>query len=158
MQKIVILNSREIREIKEILVEQFGYALPEDYAYLQTEKDKIFLITKDLVKLDLDKLIVDKLGLYFAEINHGEVRLSKEGAQLLGDEARKNKVTLLNVVPLSAEEMKKYFAGENLIKDLGPEKKLVLLKFESNIFGCAKYKEGEILNYLPKNHRGEVII
>ncbi len=156
-QQLTILNSKEVRHIREIVTKQFGYFLEEDYAYLQNENRKIFLVNKDLSKIDTKKLIIDKLGLYFGEINDSEVRLSKEGAQLLGREAQKNKKELKNVVSLTAEELKEYFLGKDLETDLGSNK-LVLIEYDGEILGCTKYKEGKILNYLPKIHRGEVII
>ena len=156
MQQYTILNSREVKHIKETLVKQFGAAPREDYAYIQTAKDKLFIINKDLGKLELKNLIVDKVGLYFGEImDNGEVRLSKEGAQLVVREASG---TLKSTVELSKEEVKRYFAGVDLERDLGVENRMVLLLYEKDILGCAKYKEGKILNFLPKIHRGEVIL
>lgn len=158
MQKLTILNTKEIKRLKEILSHEFGYFPRGDYVYLRNEKKRIFIISKDIAKIDLKKLIVDKVGLYFGENLGAEFRLSKEGAQLLGLEARKNQVELKNVVKLNKEEVKEYFSGMNLVKELGSESKLVLLKYQQDILGCAKYKEGKILNFLPKIHRGEVIL
>ncbi len=158
MQKLIILNTREIKKIKEIVIKEFGYFLKKDYAYLKNEKGKIFVVNKDLANIDLDKLRIDKIGLYFAEVKHNQVRFSKEGAQLLAKEAARDKVELKNVVELSEKEMKDYFQGIDLEKDLGEENKLILLKYNGYIFGCAKYKEKKVLNFLPKIHRGEVII
>lgn len=158
MQSLTILNTREVKKIKELLLSQFGYALQEDYAYLKNDKDKIFLINKDAAKLDWKKLIIDKLGLYFAEDKETEIRLSKEGAQLLVSEAKKNKKKLLNVVELTTAETKAYFQGLDVEKDAGAHSKSIILQYKDNILGCAKYKEGKILNFLPKTYRGEVII
>src|SRR3989344_4473447 len=108
MQKINILNTREIKKIRELTTEDYGYFPEEDYAYLQSEKGKIYLVNKYVGRIDLKKLRIDKLGLYFAEIKDDNVRLSKEGAQLLGKLAEKNKKKLKNVVELDKEEMKKY--------------------------------------------------
>ena len=158
MQKLIILNTREIKKIKEVLKNDFGYSPQEDYAYLRNDKNRIFLVNKDIGRLDIDKLKIDKIGLYFAEVKHNRVRLSKEGAQLLAKEAEKNKVILKNVVEFSEKEMSDYFRGLDLEKELGDDNKFILLKYGREIFGCAKYKEKKILNFLPKIHRGEVII
>ena len=163
MQKYTILNTRELKKIREKLIEQFGYFPKEDYAYLQTEKNRLFIINKDIGKVNVKNLIVDRVGLYFAELmEDSSVRLSKEGAQLLGEEAGKNNKKLKNTVLLSKEEVKNYFLGNDLEKDLGDslgkEAKFVLLQYEKDILGCAKYKEGRIINFLPKIHRGEVIV
>ena len=158
MQRLSILNGKEIKKLKESLLQQFGHAPEEDYAYLRSEKDKIYLINKAIAKIDLRKLIVDKVGLYFAEAKNGSVRLSKEGSYLLAREARKKKRKLKNVVILNKEEVQRYFQGNDLERDVGEESKLVLLQYQNDILGCARYKEKKILNFLPKIHRGEVIV
>ena len=156
MQQFTILNSKEVRQVKDALIQQFGTAPQQDYAYIKTVKERLFIINKDVGKLELKNLIVDKMGLYFGEImDNGEVRLSKEGAQLVVREAQG---ALKNAVQLPEEEVKLYFAGQNLERKLGPENKMVLLLDGTEVLGCAKYKEGTILNFLPKIHRGEVIL
>lgn len=157
MQSLTILNTREVKQIKELLIQQFGYALQQDYAYLKNEKNKIYLINKDAARLDWKKLIIDKMGLYFAEDKEKEIRLSKEGAQLLVQEAKKNKKKMVNIIEFTAEETKAYFQGLDVEKDLGAESKMTLLQYKDYILGCAKYKEGRILNFLPKTYRGEVL-
>ena len=157
MQKLTILNTREIKRIKEILNQNFGYSLKKDYAYLMNEKDRIFIINKDISKINLKNLRIDKIGLYFAEYKNTQVRLSKEGAQLLVKEAEKNKKELKNIIQLTETEIKEYFQGNELKKDLGKESKFILLKYKDDTIGCAKYKENTIINFLPKIHRGEVI-
>ena len=154
MQKLIILNTREIKKINEILVKKFGGKLSKEYAYLKNEKDRIFIVSKDIAKINLKNLRIDKLGFYFAEYKNNHIRLSKEGAQLLAQEADDVK----NIVDLTENEVKMYFTGVDLNKNIGNEDHQVLLKYKDNILGCAKYKEGKILNYLPKIHRGEVIL
>ncbi|MDP3733914.1 MAG: hypothetical protein Q8R37_01680 [Nanoarchaeota archaeon] len=158
MQKLNILNTREIKKIKEKVSEEFGYFPEEKYAYLQNDKGKLFLITRDIAKIELQNLKIDRVGLYFAEVKENEIRLSKEGAQLLAEEARKKNKKLKNVVDLTKEEVRFYFTGKDLEKDLGDKNRFVLLEYNHDIFGCAKYKDHTILNFLPKIHRGEVII
>ena len=101
MQKLTILNSKEIKLIKEQLLEHFGVFFEGDYAFLQNEKNKLFMINRDLGKIDLAKLRIDKLGLYVAERNEGVLRLSREGAQRLVLEARKKKLPGCMALPRS---------------------------------------------------------
>jgi len=158
MQQLTILNSREVKKIREVIVEQFGYFPEKEYAFLKGENEKVFIVNRDLEKIDLKKLIVDRVGLYFAELKEREIRLSKEGAQLLGHEAYLQGKELKNVIDFTGEELREYFQGVDVVKDLGVENRLVLLRYKQDIFGCAKYKEGKILNFMPKQHRGEVIV
>lgn len=158
MSKLVILNTREIKRIREIVVDQFGYFPKQNYAFLQNEKNRLFIVNKDLARIDLNKLKIDRIGLYFGEYKDNFVRLSKEGAQFLALKAKEDKKELENVVEIDEKEMKVYFKGQDLGKNIGGKSRHILLKYDKNIFGCAKYKEGKILNFLPKIHRGEVII
>ena len=158
MQKLTIFNTREVKKIKEILREQFNHAPTQDYAYLQNEKNKIFLINKDLSKINIKNLRIDKMGFYFAEYKNNSIRLSKEGAQLLLEDAAKNGIKLKNTLILTKEEVKNYFTGVDLIKNLGENPHFLLLLYDNTSIGCAKYKEGKIINFLPKMNRGEVII
>jgi len=150
MQQLTILNTREVKKIKEALEEQFGAGVSDDAAWLLNEKQKLFIVRKDISRIDLKRMRIDKYGLYFGELMKDGLRVSMEGAFLIKGKK--------NIVELSDEEVKEYFEGVSLEKDLGKEGKYVLLKFAEKIIGCAKYKEGKILNYLPKIHRGEVIL
>ncbi len=158
MQRLIILNTREIKKIREMATGQFGHFPTDDYVYLRSEKNKVFLVNKDVGRINLRNLIVDKIGLYFAEIRNGDIRLSKEGAQLLVRDARKHKKKVINTLALDNDEVKKYFQGEDLKKDLGADNRLILLHHRNETIGCAQYKEGRIINFLPKLHRGEVIV
>lgn len=152
MQKLKILNSKEAREIKEKLAEQFGFKGELDYAFLLNEKGRVFIVNRDISRLELKRLRVDRYGLYFGELRKGELRLSLEGAGLVAPLARKN------LVELNKEEVRKYFRGEDLEKDLGEENRFVLLKYQKDFLGCARYKEKKILNFLPKIHRTPELI
>ena len=158
MQHLKILNSRQTKKIKIALKEHFGEIPKLDYVFIQNNNNRIFLINKNLVKIDLNKLKVERIGLYFAEFKDNHIRLSKEGAQLLVQLAKKQKIKLNNLVELSKEEVKEYFKGLDINKDLGEENKAIILTFKDNIIGYAKYKENKIINYLPKIHRGTVIV
>lgn len=155
MQKLTILNTREIKKLKKVLLNAFGYALEKDYAYLRTEKDRVYVVNKDISRVDLDNLRMDRLGIYFGEWKENHIRLSKEGAQLLLLEGG---TKVENVIRLDEQETRDYFKGQDIEKNLGKENKQVILKFKNNILGAAPYKESTILNYLPKMYRGTVIL
>ena len=154
MKELKILNSREVKAIMKKLDEQFGITCTLDYAFLMDQHKKIWLIHKDVNLIDFEQLRINSMGLYFAEINkYGEIRLTIEGSQLVGKFATKN------VVVLEAENVKKYFKGEDVPISLDVSgSPFLLLKFGSDFFGCAKYKEGVLLNYLPKVHRTQELI
>jgi NOL1/NOP2/fmu family ribosome biogenesis protein len=149
--KLTFLNTREVKKIKQQVMDEFGSWFEGDYAFLMNEKKRIFMINKSVNQVDFDKLRVDRIGLYIGEVLKTKVRLSKEGAQLLATRDVKNKVEL------TAEEVTLYFQGADLDKDLG-DPRFILLAYQGDVLGCASYKEGKILNYLPKIHQGTVIL
>ena len=151
MQKLKILNTREIKKIKTKLKEQFDYDYQEDFAFLLNRKDKLFIVNKDISRIELEKLRVDKYGLYFGELKN-ELRLSMEAAWLIGKKAKKN------IIEIDQNELKKYFLGEDLAKELTGPNRFILLKFQKEVISCAKYKDKKILNFLPKIHRSKEVL
>lgn len=94
MQKLKILNNKEIKGILKLLDNQFGFKEKFDYVFLMSSKNKIYLVNKNIGEIDIEKLRIDAIGLYFGELNHGELRLSIEGSQIIGKKASKNIVEL----------------------------------------------------------------
>lgn len=158
MKSLKWLSAVEVRTINSMIEKQCGISFPSSFLYYLNEKEKLFLVNADFKKVDERKLIIDRVGLYVGEVKEKEVRLSKEGAQFLGQLARVNGVVLKNTFELSGDLLKIYFSGEDLDVDLGVESKMVFVLFDSQVIGYAKYKEGVLHNYHPKQHRGEVIV
>ncbi|MBI2146866.1 hypothetical protein HYU19_00130 [Candidatus Woesearchaeota archaeon] len=159
-----ILNAKDLRGIFKLLESQWGIREStlkkrfERYALLMNAKKKIYLVTKEISRIDLSQLRVDSLGIYFGE-NHNanELRLSIEGSQLLGGLAAKN------VLSLAKEQMRQWLKGEDLelsaIPAAGDGKGLdggngfVLVKWENDFLGSGKCKDGKLWNYIPKTRR-----
>ncbi|MBI4153354.1 hypothetical protein HY497_02425 [Candidatus Woesearchaeota archaeon] len=154
MKELAILNSRDVKGILKKLDEQFGIHCTLDYAFLMDQHKKIWLIHKDVNLVDFEQLRINSMGLYFAEINkYGEIRLTIEGSQLVGKLASKN------VLILGKEQVKQYFKGEDVPVHLDVcGSPFLLLRFGDDFFGCAKLKEGVLLNYLPKVQRTQELI
>jgi len=147
MPELKILNNKEIKEIYELIEEQWGAKLKLDYGFLRNNKDRIFIVTKDISKIDTLKLRLNSAGMYFCEVDAKGIRLSIEGAQIIGPEATKN------VVELSEEETKKWLKGEELEKECKGCNGFVILKNKSDFMGTGKYSNGKILNYVSKVRR-----
>jgi NOL1/NOP2/fmu family ribosome biogenesis protein len=144
--EIKILNKKEIKLILEIARKQWGCELGLDYAWLEKDDGSIFLMNKEFVQLDLQKLRVNSYGLYFGEIKNGSLRLSIEGSQIAGKLATKN------VLELSDEEIDKWLHGEELKTDY-PSDEFVIIKNGNDFFGTGKVKDGKIVNFIPKGRR-----
>lgn len=150
LDKWKVLNSKEVRTLAEMVRQQWGCELLDvcgSCGFLEGKDSDIFLISRDIEKLDLPKLRIDSLGLYFGQLRNDGLRLSIEGSQLVGKAAAKN------VVELNDGEFKLWLGGNDLEKGLDNCSGYVLIKHSSDFIGCGKCKDGKILNFVPKARR-----
>lgn len=146
MQNLKILNSREIRNIYKALKERFGFEKKPEHAFLISNKNRIYIINKDFSKIDIAKLRVNSVGMYFGEVRLNEIRLSIEGAQMIGGDCSKN------VLELNEKEAKEWLKGIDIDKEVA-DKGFVIIKCGDDFLGCGKAVNGRVLNYVPKNRR-----
>ena len=141
------MGSRELKEFFRLIEKQYG-KVPEHFEKLAfiRGKENIYTITKDVGMIDMKNLRINSIGLYIAEVKNGQLRLSIEGAQLIGPTATKN------VCELSEEQLKEWFKGNDL-KMKGTYEGFVILKNGTDYVGSGKYKEGLIMNFVPKARR-----
>ncbi|VVB81119.1 Ribosomal RNA small subunit methyltransferase F [uncultured archaeon] len=139
--------SRELKEFCRKVKSQYGEVpeLFDELAFVQG-KEKFYVIGRDLDKVELKNLHINSIGLYVAEVKGGQLRLSIEGAQLVGPSATKN------VCEITEEQLKQWFKGQDL-KVEGAYSGFVILKCGSDYVGSGKFKEGLVLNFVPKARR-----
>ena len=147
MPELKILNNKEIKEIYELIGKQWGAKIKLDYGFLKNSKNRIFVINKDISRIDMPKLRLNSVGMYFCEIDAKGIRLSIEGSQIIGPKAAKN------VVELNEEETRKWFKGEDLEKECKDCNGFIILKHKNDFLGTGKYSNGRILNYVGKTRR-----
>ena len=141
-----ILNSREKRDLSTLIEKQFGCKFDFNYEVFMNPKNKIFILNKDVSKIDLDELRINSLGLYFGEINRGELRLSIEGSQIIGKIAKKN------VLELDDDQAEKWMSGEDF--DINSHLRgFVIIKNKDDFLGCGRIVNKKLLNYVPKERR-----
>ena len=151
MLELKILNSKEVKEIYRLIEKQWGAELKLDYAFLKNSKNRVFIVNKDISKIDFSKLRINSAGMYFCEIDDRGIRLSIEGSQIVGPKAAKN------IVEITEEQAKRWLMGEDLeIK--GDYSGFVILKSNNDFLGTGKYRDGKILNYVNKGRRVSVSI
>jgi len=150
MPQLQILNSKEIKEILKSIEKQWSAKLKPDYTFLKNNKDRIFIINKDIQKIEFEKLRINSIGMYFCEMRNNEIRLSIEGSQLVGPKAAKN------VIEISSEQVKSWFKGEDLEVN-GNYSGFVIIKHNNDFLGTGKFKENKVLNYVNKSRRVNVI-
>lgn len=146
MKNYRILNKKDIKEILSLIKSQWDAEVELDYGFLQDREEKIYLINRQFAEIPLDKLRINKIGLYFGQVVRGELRLSIEGSQIIGPEAKKN------VLEINEEETREWLNGNDL-ETTEHLSGFMILKHEKDFFGTGKFKEGKILNFIPKGRR-----
>jgi NOL1/NOP2/fmu family ribosome biogenesis protein len=149
IEPIRIIEGREKEKIMEILLEQFGVEkIPGKI--IKRGKEKIFLFTGSLTEREIQNLsqatFVERVGVYFAKENEGELRLSIEGTQILKNEIKKN------IVELNEEEKETWMMGHEILKKTGL-KGFVVIKYKEDMLGTGKASEEKITNFIPKSRR-----
>lgn len=147
MPELKILNNKEIKEIYKLIEGQWGARVKLDYGFLRNNKNRIFVVSRDISRVDISKLRLNSVGMYFCEDDRSGIRLSIEGSQVIGPEASKN------VVELDENETRRWLKGEDLEKDCKSCKGFVILKSKNDFLGSGKYTNGRILNYVSKTRR-----
>ena len=147
MQELKILNSKEIKEIYGLIEKQWGVKIKLDYGFLRNQKNRIFVISKDISAIDTSKLRLNSVGMYFCEFDSLGIRLGIEGSQIIGPKAAKN------IVELNEEETKRWFKGEDIEKECKDCWGFVILKRDNDFLGSGKYTNKKILNYVSKTRR-----
>jgi NOL1/NOP2/fmu family ribosome biogenesis protein len=149
MPQLKFLNSKEIKEILKLIEKQWGAKLNLGCTFLKNNKNRIFIVNKDVQKINLEKLRLNSIGLYFCDLEN-QIRLSIEGSQIIGPKATKN------VVDIDEQHVKQWLKGEDLeIK--GNYNGFVIIKNKNDFLGTGKFKENNILNYVGKSRRADII-
>lgn len=172
MKNLTILNSKQLKQIKQLLKDQFNAVFDfSKYATLISPKNKIYIANKGIFTdkdLNLNKLRINSIGMYFAHLKNNELRLSIEGSQLIGPIAKKN------IVELTEKELEQWIQGYDLDKptktnppathpcqDKQKDQSInkpnnnsfIIVKHNNDYIGCGKVKDNKILNYVPKTRR-----
>lgn len=151
MLELKILNSREIKEIYRLIEKQWGVKLKLEYAFLKNSKSRIFIVNKDISKIDFSKLRINSVGMYFCENDEIGIRLSIEGSQIVGPKAEKN------IAEITEEQARQWLRGEDLeIK--GDYSGFIILKCNNDFLGAGRFRNGKISNYVNKGRRVNSII
>ncbi len=142
-----ILNKKQSVKILNQIEKQFGISeIKLNYGFLE-KKDKIYVITKELDKINYQSMRINNVGLYICKIEKNGIRLSVEGSQMLGKKAK-------NSITLNEEETREWFKGKDIENKEG--KGYIIVKNDKDILGCGRIKDNKLFNYFPKERRIEV--
>ena len=146
MQNLSVLERKDKKRFLEILKKHFGFEEKLDYVFLINNKNKVFIVNKEIANIDLNKIRINSVGLYIAELRNDEVRLSIEGSQIIGPKSKKN------IIELDEKEAREWLKGKDLEKDI-EEEGFVIIKHDKDYLGSGKATKGIILNFVPKTRR-----
>lgn len=146
MDKLRFLNKKDSEKIVDMINDQFGFDGTLDYIFALSAKNNVYIVNKDLSRIDIDKLRLNSVGLYFGEMIGTEIRLSIEGTQIVGPCSSKN------IVELSFDEQLDWLKGKDINKENG-ENGYKLLKHGNDFLGCGKQAGNRLLNFMPKTRR-----
>ena len=159
MLKFNILNSKETKHVLEKISNQYGLDIDKnelDYIFIQNNDNRLYVVSRGLGTIDFEKLRIDNIGVYFGELYTDKIRLSIEGAQIIGPYAKKN------IVELDHDQMIEWIKGNDvLFEDCG--KDFVIVQYKNpqtgkyDILGCGKYKDGRLMNYVSKSRKLVVV-
>lgn len=142
-----ILNSKEQKQIWNMVEAQWGIEEKPDGVLLRNAKNKIFLTNRDVEQALDQNLHIDTVGLYILEQpNETEVRLSIEGTQLLGPNAKKN------ITELNKDQARIWLKGQNVPTNV-ETKTFQIIRHGKDYMGCGKSDGQELRNYMPKTRR-----
>ena len=127
--------------VKRLLIENYGHA-PDLVYEIRGRYHKVYAWKP----CSLEVKGPDRQGIYFARVESDGIRLSIEGAFLVGPKATKN------VVELDDGKTRRYMTGESVEVDESLHG-WVIVKWRSYFLGSAKAKEGRLINYVPKERR-----
>ncbi len=142
-----ILSKKDAREFAQKVNSIYGSKLNFDEEVLLTtsKENKIWVASRKAFDINLEELKINSIGLYFGREDRGKLRLSVEGAQIVGETATKNVCEIENVW-----DFLRGFDVEPISTENCDEGVYVLVKHKSDILGVAKLQDGKLMNVLPK--------
>ena len=140
------LNSKERKEFFRELEEEYGYGGSKDYVIAEGGKGKYYIISRDVDKILFEEMGMKQGGLYVAARMKDGLRLTMDGAMMLGPSCKKERVKL------TSNEKDAWMNGENVVYR-GEEHGYVIVAWKEDILGCGKIMERIVLNYVPKERR-----
>jgi len=146
MRNFRIIKKKDLKHVLELIKQQWGCEFPFDAIFLINKKDNIYIVNKDLARIDFKNLNISTIGLYFGELKHNMLRLSVDGSQIIGPLATKN------ILKVDDKEALDWLRGLDLDKQTDL-KNFVIIKNKNDFLGSGKVQETKILNFVPKNRR-----
>ena len=144
-----ILSIKEKKEIEKKLNEQFGIKYVPGLI-IQKGHERLFLFSGSLNPKELKELetitIIERVGVYFAKLVDGTVKLSIEGIHALKDQINKN------IFELNEKDVETWMHGSELLIKTG-KYGFLIMKYKDDFLGTGKASAEKITNFIPKSRR-----
>jgi len=134
------------REVWRLLEEQFGAPRLPGFRLLRSGKNRIRLISEEAYQLVGQTPTPRPAGLYFGEQTPEGIRLSIEGAQLVGPKATRQ---VVNLTPSQADI---WLQGQP-VRVQDQRTGFVIVRQEGDILGCGRLSQGLLHSFIPKVRR-----
>ncbi len=132
--------------IWEFLASQFGIPKITGYRFLRSGRKRIRLISEAAFHNLPGLPYTGTTGLYIGEYSQTAVRLSMDGANLLGRFATKQ------IIELTKEQAEAWLQGESINYD-DKQQGYVIVIFKGDILGCGSLSHGTLHSFVPKIRR-----
>jgi NOL1/NOP2/fmu family ribosome biogenesis protein len=129
------------QKVSKMIENQFEAKI--NFKLKEAGKRKLYAY-KECTNLESQSMEIIHHGVYFGRLEKGAIRLSIEGAQLIGKKAKKN------IIEIDYDKTIKWMRGENLQVE-SEVQGYVILKWKNYYLGCGEIKKGTIKNYVPKD-------
>lgn len=149
MTNLKIYNSKDKKNLLQALQQQFGIKKLPKLVYLENNKQKIYVVNRDIEYFPLKNYRIDRLGLYIGKWFSDGFRPSLDGSMLLGPLASKN------VIDLTLEEKHEWLKGFTLRFNL-PDG-FYFLRWQKDYLSSGKLKNKKIQNSISKERRLKVV-
>ncbi len=141
------IKSSLLKRLRTTIKDIYGFDLPKDWVFYTRNNKKIWLTNQDVDNLEKKNLNIETIGIYFCYIDENTLRLSPEGAQLVGEKATKN------VLDISLEDANKIIRGFDIEVKNNLDATYVILRSPLGIIGVGKNHKTKILCQIRKNRR-----
>ncbi len=142
MINLRLMRSREVREMQSFMFEEFGSVI--NGRFFVGSKGRVYLVTDDVVNVDLRSLNAEGVGVYIGRVNPDGFRPSIEGVQLLRP--------VRNVFELSDGQLVDWLAGRRIVIDTNFNG-YCAFSYHGEVIGPGKVAGGVVWNYIPKERR-----
>lgn len=149
MPSLKIFTEQEKQELVEKLNKQFGIQKIQGLVTM-FGAERMFLFQGDINAKEIKELqnliYMERVGIYFAKEQAGEIRLTIDGVHLFQDQITKN------ILEINENQLQEWLHGNELNIDT-KIRGFVVIKCKNDFVGTGKASENKITNFIPKNRR-----